>query len=167
MGICCPAMRLYDTTAEAFARSRLGAWMFLHVFTPIDRFLLTKTKGRVGTTIGTRLSKDTVMLGCRGARSGLKREVPLLSTSVGEEFVLVASQGGAIENPAWYHNLKANPACTLTVRGQSLECTAREVSGEERDRYWRAAAENYSGFARYQTRTNRVIPVIVLTPTNS
>ena len=167
MGICCPAMRLYDTTAEAFARSRLGAWTFLHVFTSVDRFLLTKTKGRVGTTIGTRLSKDTVMLGCRGARSGLKREVPLLSTSVGEEFVLVASQGGAVENPAWYHNLKANPACTLTVRGQSLECTAREVSGEERDRYWRAAAENYSGFARYQTGTNRVIPVIVLTPTNS
>jgi deazaflavin-dependent oxidoreductase (nitroreductase family) len=141
--------------------------MFLHVFTPVDRFLLTKTKGRVGTAIGTRLFKDNVMLGCRGARSGLKREVPLLSTSVGEEFVLVASQGGAVENPAWYHNLKANPVCTLTVRGQSLECTAREVSGEERHRYWRAAAENYSGFARYQTRTNRVIPVIVLTPTNS
>ena len=160
-------MKLYDTTSEALAGSRLGAWMYIHVFTPIDRFLLTKTKGRVGTTIGTRFSKDTVMLGCRGARSGLQREVPLLSTSVGEEFVLVASQGGAIENPAWYHNLKANPACTLTVRGQSLECTAREVSGEERDRYWRAAVENYSGFARYQTRTSRAIPVIVLTPTNS
>ena len=56
-----------------------------------------------------------------------------------------------------YHNLKANPACTLTVRGQSLECTAREVSGEERDRYWRAAVENYSGFGRYQTRTSRAI----------
>jgi F420H(2)-dependent quinone reductase len=167
MGICCPAVRLYDTTTEAFARSRLGAWMFLHVFTPIDRFLLTKTKGRVGTAIGTRFLKDNVMLSCRGARSGLKREVPLLSTSVGEEFVLVASRGGAIENPAWYHNLKANPACTLTVRGQPLECTAREVSGEERDRYWRAAVANYSGFARYQTRTNRAIPVIVLTPTNS
>jgi deazaflavin-dependent oxidoreductase (nitroreductase family) len=79
----------------------------------------------------------------------------------------LASRGGAIENPAWYHNLKANPACTLTVRGQPLECTAREVSGEERDRYWRAAVANYSGFARYQTRTNRAIPVIVLTPTNS
>jgi deazaflavin-dependent oxidoreductase (nitroreductase family) len=160
-------MRLYDSTMEAFARSRLGAWSFLHVFTPIDRFLLPKTKGRVGTAIGTRFFKDNVMLGCRGARSGLKREVPLLSTSVGDEFVLVASRGGAIENPAWYHNLKANPACTLTVRGQSLECTAREVSGEERDRYWRAAVENYSGFARYQTRTNRTIPVIVLTRTSS
>src|SRR5262249_10882662 len=111
--------------------------------------------------------KDNVMLGCRGARSGLKREVPLLSTSVGEEFVLVASRGGAIENPAWYHNLKANPACALTVRGQSLECTAREISGEERDRYWGAAVEKYSGFPRYQIRTSRAIPVIVLTPTNS
>jgi hypothetical protein len=61
-------MRLYDTTMEAFAGSRLGAWLFLHVFTPIDRFLLTKTKGRVGTAIGTRFFKDNVMLGCRGAR---------------------------------------------------------------------------------------------------
>ena len=160
-------MRLYDTTMEALAGTRLGAWLYMHVLTPVDRFLLTKTNGRVGTTVGTRFSKDTVVLGCTGARSGLKREVPLLSTSVGEEFVVIASQGGAIENPAWYHNVKANPACTLTVRGQALECTAREVSGEERDRYWRAAAENYSGFARYQTRTNRTIPVIVLTPTNS
>ena len=67
MGICCPAVRLYDTTTEAFARSRLGAWMFLHVFTPIDRFLLTKTKGRVGTAIGTRFLKDNVMLSCRRA----------------------------------------------------------------------------------------------------
>jgi deazaflavin-dependent oxidoreductase (nitroreductase family) len=159
-------MRLYDTKMEAFAGSRLGAWLFMHVFTPIDRFLLTKTKGRVGTTIGSRFATDTLMLSCRGARSGLKREVPLMSTSVWEEFVLIASQGGATENPAWYHNLKANPDCTLTVRGQTIECTAREASGEERDRYWRAAVENYSGYARYQTRTDRTIPVIVLTPTN-
>src|SRR5271168_2136163 len=105
-------MRLYDTAAEALARSRVGAWLYMHVLTPVDRFLLTKTKGRIGTTVGTRFSKDTVLLGCVGARSGLKREVPLLSTPVGEEFVLIASQGGAIDNPAWYHNLKANPACT-------------------------------------------------------
>ncbi|GAC1406892.1 MAG: nitroreductase/quinone reductase family protein [Mycobacterium sp.] len=160
-------MRLYDTKIEALAGSRFGAWLYIHVFTPIDRFLLTKTKGRVGTPIGTRFFKDTVILSCRGARSGLKREVPLLSTSVGEEFVVVASRGGAIENPAGYHNLKANPTCTLMVRGQSFECTAREASGEERDRYWRAAVENYSGFARYQTRTNRTIPVIVLTPSSN
>jgi deazaflavin-dependent oxidoreductase (nitroreductase family) len=157
-------MKSYDKVSEAFAGTRAGAWMFLHVFTPIDRFLLRKSKGRLGVNIGTRFSKDIVLLGRTGARSGLKREVPLLSTPVGDEFVLVASQGGSIESPAWYHNLKANPACTLTVGGQSLECTAREATGAERDNCWRAVVENYGGYQKYQTRTDRMIPVMVLTP---
>jgi deazaflavin-dependent oxidoreductase (nitroreductase family) len=157
-------MRLYDTMSEAFAGSRLGGWLYIHVFTPIDQFLLPKTKGRVGVNVGTRFSRNTVMLGCTGARSGLTRQVPLLSTPVGDEFVLVASQAGATKHPAWYRNLKANPACTLTIRDQQLECTAREAEGAERDRYWRAAVKNYNGYARYQKRTERVLPVIVLTP---
>jgi len=67
-------------------------------------------------------------------------------------------------HPAWYHNLKANPACTLAVRGRLLPCTAPEAEGEERERLWRAAVENYAGYAAYQQRTERVIPVMVLTP---
>jgi deazaflavin-dependent oxidoreductase (nitroreductase family) len=157
-------MKVYDSAMEAFAGSRVGGWLYIHVWTPIDRFLLRRTKGRGNVSIGTRFSRNIVLLGCTGARSGLKREVPLLSTPVGDEFILVASRAGAIKNPAWYNNLKTNPACTLTVGGRSLECTAREVSGVERDHYWRAAVNNYGGYARYQARTDRVIPVIVLTP---
>jgi deazaflavin-dependent oxidoreductase (nitroreductase family) len=138
--------------------------MFVNVFNHVDRFLLGKTKGRVSVALGSRASKDVVLLGCIGARSGLKRQVPLLSTPIDGEWVLVASKAGAPQDPAWFSNLKANPACTLTIGGRSVECTAREVKGAERQRYWRAAVENYPGYADYQKRTQRMIPVIMLTP---
>jgi deazaflavin-dependent oxidoreductase (nitroreductase family) len=157
-------MKLYDTALETFVRSRVGGWMFVNVFTHVDRFLLGKTNGRLSVGLGSRFNKDVVLLGCTGARSGLKREVPLLSTPVDGELVLIASKAGAPEHPAWFGNLKANPVCTLTMGGRSVECSAREVKGAERQRYWRAALENNSGYADYQERTQRLIPVIVLTP---
>jgi deazaflavin-dependent oxidoreductase (nitroreductase family) len=157
-------MKIYDTLLETFARSRVGGWMFVNVFNHVDRFLLGKTNGRVSVALGSRASKNVVLLGCTGARSGLKREVPLLSTPVGGEVVLIASKAGAPQSSAWYCNLKANPVCTLTIDGRSVECAAREVKGDERQRYWRAAVENYPGYADYQQRTQRLIPVMVLTP---
>jgi len=118
-------MKLYDAALETFARSRVGSWMFVNVFNHVDRFLLAKTNGRVSVGLGSRVNKDVVLLGCTGARSGLKREVPLLSTPVGDEFVLIASTGGAPKHPAWYSNLKANPDCTLTTGGDQLGCAAQ------------------------------------------
>jgi F420H(2)-dependent quinone reductase len=160
-------MKVYDNALETFARSRIGGWMFVNVLNHVDRFLLGKTNGRVSVALGSRVSKDAVLLGCIGARSGLKREVPLLSTPVDGELVLIASKAGAAHDPAWFRNLKANPVCTLTFGGRSVECTARQVKGAERLRYWRAAVENYPGYADYQQRTQRLIPVMVLTPKTS
>lgn len=157
-------MKLYDSMLQGFARSRVGGWMFVNVFNPVDRILMKKTKARVSTGIGSRFSRDAVLLGCTGARSGLAREIPLLSTPVGNLFVLIASKAGAPAHPAWYLNLKANPDCTLTVGGRVVRCVAREAEGEERERLWRAAVENYAGYADYQLRTERRIPVMVLTP---
>jgi F420H(2)-dependent quinone reductase len=157
-------MKLYDSIIQNFARSRVGGWMFVNVFNAVDRFLMSKTKARISTGIGTRFNKNAVLLGCTGVRSGLERQVPLLTTPVGNEFVLIASKAGAPEHPAWYRNLKANPDCTLTVGGRVLRCTAREAEGEERERFWRAAVENYMGYGDYQRRTQRRIPVMVLTP---
>lgn len=156
-------MKIYDHALETFVRSRIGRWMFLNVFNRVDRFLLGKSDGRLSVGIGTRFGKNVVLLGCTGARSGLTREVPLLSTPVADEFVLVASKAGAPDHPAWYSNLKADPACTLTIGGRLLKCTARETSGAERERYWHAAVENNALYADYQKRTERLIPVMVLT----
>jgi len=157
-------MKLYDSALQSFARSRLGGWMFVNVFNRVDRVLMRTTKAKISTGIGSRFSRDAVLLGCTGARSGLQREVPLLSTPVGKEYVLIASKAGAPEHPAWYGNLKANPECTLTAGGRVLCCVAREAEGDERERFWRAAVDNYAGYADYQRRTERRIPVMVLTP---
>ena len=157
-------MTLYDDLVQTFARSRPGSWMFVHVFNPLDRFLMRATKARLNSGFGSRFQSNGVLLGCTGARTGAKRDVPLLATPVGSDFVLIASKGGAPTHPAWYRNLLANPECTLTVGGRVLSCTAREAQDEERERLWRAAVDNYAGYADYQRRTSRRIPVMVLTP---
>jgi deazaflavin-dependent oxidoreductase (nitroreductase family) len=156
-------VKLYDSIIQNFARSRVGGWMFVNVFNSVDRFLMSTTKARISTGIGSRFNENAVLLGCTGARSGLSRQVPLLATPVDNEFVLIASKAGSPEHPAWYRNLKANPDCTLTAGGRVLRCTAREAEGEERERLWRAAVDNYAGYADYQRRTERRIPVMVLT----
>jgi F420H(2)-dependent quinone reductase len=86
----------------------------------------------------------------------------LLATPVAEGYVLVASKAGAAEHPAWYRNLKAHPECTLAVGGEVLDFIAQEAEGETRERLWRAAVQNYGGYADYQKRTRRTIPVMLL-----
>ena len=146
-------MKIYDAIIQNFARSRAGGWMFVNVFNTVDRFLMSKTKARISTGIGTRFNKNAVLLGCTGARSGLKRLVPLLTTPVGSEFVLIASKAGAPEHPAWYGNLRANPDCTLTVGGRVLRCTAREAEGEERERLWRAIVAQEARYVETRATT--------------
>jgi deazaflavin-dependent oxidoreductase (nitroreductase family) len=76
-----------------------------------------------------------------------------------------ASKAGAPTNPDWYHNLKAHPDVTIEVGTDTIRVRAEEATGEERDRLFRAQAERSPQFAEYQSKTERVIPVIVLTPT--
>jgi len=157
-------MPFYHQVVERFARTRIGGWMFVHVFNRIDRVVMGATRARFNTGAGTGFRANAVLLICKGARSGAERRVPLLSTPDGDNIVLVASKAGAPEHPAWYHNLKRNPACTVLRDGEMIACVAREASGDERDRLWALAVQNYSGYASYQTRTDRVIPVMVLSP---
>ena len=83
----------------------------------------------------------------------------------GERVVLIASNFGRAHHPAWYHNLRANPVATLSVRGRENTYIAREAAGIEREDYWRQAVELYAGYAAYQKRTGgRKIPIMVLTP---
>jgi deazaflavin-dependent oxidoreductase (nitroreductase family) len=99
-----------------------------------------------------------------GARSGEERVNPLAYLADDGRYVVFASKGGAPENPAWYHNLKANPATTIEVGTDTLDVTASEATGEERERLFRAQAERVPQFAEYERGTDRVIPVMVLTP---
>jgi deazaflavin-dependent oxidoreductase (nitroreductase family) len=155
-------MRAYHRFIERFAQTRIGGWMFVHVFNRIDRLLMGATKARFNTGVGTGFRGNGVLLICTGARSGEERRIPLLSTPVGDDIVLVASKAGSPANPAWYHNLKRYPACTVFRDGEAIPCVAREAAGAERDRFWALAVANYSGYEAYQKRTDRLIPVMVL-----
>lgn len=83
-------------------------------------------------------------------------------TDDGDRFVIFASKGAAPTNPDWYYNLRANPDATIEVGTETIPVHARVTEGEERERLWSAAKEAIPGFAVYEQRTTRKIPVIVL-----
>ena len=113
-------------------------------------------------TSGPFVGRPVLILTTVGARSGKPRETPLAYTREGDNYVVIASKGGAPTHPAWYHNLVANPAVTVEVLGERFQARARVAEGEERDRLYRNQAQQMPAFADYQRRTARQIPVIVL-----
>jgi deazaflavin-dependent oxidoreductase (nitroreductase family) len=111
--------------------------------------------------------KQLLILTTRGAKSGDVRESPLAFTRDGDRVVIVASKGGAPTNPAWYHNVVADRRVTVEVGGERYEATAEvhDTDDAERRRLYDQHAATYPGFIEYETKTDRVIPVIVLTRT--
>ncbi len=99
-----------------------------------------------------------------GAKSAQRRTSPLEYTRDGNQLVLVASKGGHPRNPAWFHNLRANPDTTVQVGSERRQVHARVARPEERGRLWDMAVETYSGFDEYQQRAEREIPLVVLEP---
>ena len=99
-----------------------------------------------------------------GARSGTDRVNPLVYNRDGDRYVIFASKAGAPTNPDWYHNLKAHPNVTIEVGTDTIEVAASEATGDERDRLFNAQVERSPQFGEYRDKTDRVIPVILLTP---
>jgi len=99
-----------------------------------------------------------------GAKSGRRRTSPLVYARDGQELVIVASKGGHPRNPGWFHNLRANPDTTVQVGSKRIPVRARVATPAERDRLWEKAVEVYGGYREYQLRTEREIPLVVLTP---
>jgi len=97
-----------------------------------------------------------------GARSGIERTTPLVYVEDGDDLVLVASKGGYPRNPAWFHNLRANPETTVQVGSERRAVRAHVASQSERARLWPKAVGVYAGYAGYQERTEREIPLVVL-----
>jgi deazaflavin-dependent oxidoreductase (nitroreductase family) len=158
-------MGLYHRATERFLKTRAGGWTALHVMNPLDKRLMKWSNGKLSTAVGTDVRKNAVLLRCTGAKSGKARDVPLLATPFDDGWALIASATGVEKNPAWYHNLKAHPECSMIVpdRGE-VACVAHEAEGAERERAWQAANAKYSGYTVYQGRTDRRIPVMVLVP---
>jgi deazaflavin-dependent oxidoreductase (nitroreductase family) len=113
-------------------------------------------------TSGPFQGRPVLILTTTGAKSGERRETPLAYTGDGDDIVIVASMGGAPRNPAWYHNLVANPRVTVELGGDTFQADARVTDPEERRRLYDRHAEVYPGFREYEAKTSRLIPVIVL-----
>lgn len=105
-----------------------------------------------------------VVLTTVGAKSGKLRKSPLMRVEHDGEYAAVASLGGAPKNPQWYHNVVAHPQVDLRDGEKFGSYVAREVEGDERDLWWERAVAAYPDYADYQTKTLRVIPLFVLTP---
>jgi deazaflavin-dependent oxidoreductase (nitroreductase family) len=103
-----------------------------------------------------------VLLTTTGARTGTQRTTPLAFLPDGDRIVVFASKAGAPTNPAWYHNLRAHPDVTVEVGGETKAMRALEVTGAERDRLFGEQKRRMPGFAEYEQKTTRVIPVIAL-----
>ncbi len=120
-----------------------------------------------GGTKGTTMQgMPVVLLTTRGARSGKIRKTPLMRVEHEGRYAAVASLGGAPEHPVWYHNLKAEPRVELQDGPVKRDMRAREVTGAEKARWWERAVAAYPPYADYQKKTDRVIPVFVLEPSD-
>lgn len=117
-----------------------------------------------GREANTLRGVPIILLTSVGARSGKLRKTPLMRVEHDGEYAVVASQGGAPEHPTWYHNLVANPHVELQDGAVRKDYLAHEATGAERDAWWARAVEVWPDYAQYQTRTDRLIPVFVLTP---
>jgi deazaflavin-dependent oxidoreductase (nitroreductase family) len=103
-----------------------------------------------------------LLLHSTGAKSGLERVNPVMYRGDGDRFVVFASKAGAPENPDWFHNLRAHPRATVEVGSDTVEVEAHEAGGEERERLWEAQKADWPGFAGYEEKTDRQIPVVIL-----
>jgi len=118
-----------------------------------------------GGTQGTELKgMPVVLLTTIGAKSGKLRKTPLMRVEHDGDYAVVASLGGAPKNPVWYYNIVANPHVELQDGTASADYQAREVFGDEKAIWWQRAVAAYPDYADYQRKTDRAIPVFVLTP---
>jgi deazaflavin-dependent oxidoreductase (nitroreductase family) len=117
--------------------------------------------GKVG---GQFEGAPLLLLHTSGARSGRERVNPMMYQAVGAGYAVFASKGGAPVNPDWYHNLLAHPRVQAEIGTATVGLHARVASGDERERIWEAQKSAYPGFADYERKTTRQIPVVILEP---
>jgi deazaflavin-dependent oxidoreductase (nitroreductase family) len=117
-----------------------------------------------GNVSGQFAGMPLLLLHHTGAKTGSSRLNPVAYLEDDGRYVIFASKAGAPTHPDWYHNLKAHPEVQIEVGPDTLDVVASEAAGEERDRLYAAQSERVPQFAEYEQNTDRVIPVIVLTP---
>ena len=117
--------------------------------------------GRVGASM---IGLGVLLLTTTGSKSGQPRTTPLGFLPDGETYILVASNGGAAQHPAWYVNLRHHPRARIQVRDRTIEVYAETATGERRGALWTKVIADAPGYQGYARRTAREIPLVVLTP---
>ncbi len=127
------------------------------------RIVYRLTRGVVGRRL---VANDMLLLTTTGHATGRSHTVPLLYLRADESLVVIASYGGRPRHPTWYENLVAHPMVEVQVNGSRFRMTARTATATERIRWWPRIEAAYDGYAVYQSRTDREIPVVFLEPAN-
>lgn len=128
----------------------------------VHQFVYVRSGGRIGASLAGR---PMLLLHTTGAKTKQPRTAALLYVRDGEDYVVIASTGGADAHPGWYHNLRADPNVVIQVGPHAVEVVASTATGERRKRLWAEADRvNKGSYAKYQSRTDREIPVVVLSP---
>lgn len=141
--------------------TRPVTWVLARTVHHIDAAVFRASGGRT-TASATLTGLPLITLTTTGAKSGQPRSVPLVGIPDGERLILIASNWGQAKHPAWYHNIKANPAVTVSHGGKTRHYTARELAGAERAAAFARAAALYPGYDGYAQRAGREIPVVGL-----
>jgi deazaflavin-dependent oxidoreductase (nitroreductase family) len=105
---------------------------------------------------------QTLLLTTTGRKSGEERTTPLIYGRHGDDYLIVASKGGADEPPAWYLNLQANPDAEIQVKGDRFKVRTRDATSDEKPEVWSTMTEQWPAYDEYQQKTERQIPVVVL-----
>jgi deazaflavin-dependent oxidoreductase (nitroreductase family) len=127
-----------------------------------NRGVIDEFRANDGKTSGPFAHAPLMLMTTVGAKSGEERVIPIVYTRDGDRLVVAASKGGAPTNPDWFHNVVAHPEVTVELPGESFPARATVADRAERDRLYAAHAAEMPGFAEYEAKTDRVIPVVVL-----
>jgi deazaflavin-dependent oxidoreductase (nitroreductase family) len=130
-----------------------------------NRKIIDEFHANGGVVGGPFEGKPMILIHHRGAKSGTEYTAPLVYTLDGDNYVIIASKGGAPDDPQWFRNLVANPETIVEVGTETIPVRARVTEGEERARLYRAQADEMPNFDEYAKATTREIPVVVLQPT--
>ena len=129
--------------------------------TDVNVWLLARSNGRIGTRF---LGVAVLLLTTVGRRSGEARITPLFYLRAGENLVVVASRGGTSRNPDWYQNIESTPQVTIQIAEQTRAMMARPANEEERQELWPKLVSMFRVWERFQQRSSRNFPVVILSP---
>ena len=148
-----------ETRKETGRQGSIGFRIAMKVLGTIHRWLYRVSSGKWGQTF---FDSPILLLTTTGRRTGRPRTWPLTYLPEGDRFIVIASNGGQPNHPAWYLNLRANPQVSVQLGDRTRVMIAQTAEGDERTRLWSRVVEKYPAYAGYQQKTDRQIPVVVL-----